>query len=109
MSTDGTAKKEHITSCTDELNNLHINNQVEVDVCANCGKEGSNMNICNKCKEVKYCNAACKKRHRSKHKKQCEKRVAEMHDEELFKQPPPNEDCPICLIRLPLLVSGSTY
>ena len=30
-------------------------------------------------------------------------------DEELFKQPPPNEDCPICLLCLPTLASGSTY
>ena len=46
------------------------NNENEIAVCANCGKEGSNLNICNKCKEATYCNAACKKKHRSKHKKQ---------------------------------------
>ena len=33
----------------------------------------------------------CKKKHRHKHKKQCERRVAELHDEVLFKQPPPPE------------------
>ena len=27
----------------------------------------------------------------------------------LFKQPPPNKDCPICLLRLPTLASGSVY
>ena len=37
------------------------NNENDLSVCANCGKEGSNLNICNKCKAVKYCNAACKK------------------------------------------------
>ena len=58
---------------------------------------------------VKYCNAACKKKHRSKHKKQCERRVAELHDEELFKQPPPEEDCPICFLRMPTLPMGSKY
>ena len=49
-------------------------NQV-LDICANCGKESnsSDMNTCNKCKSVKYCNAACKKKHRQKHKKQCER------------------------------------
>jgi len=79
-------------------------------VCANCGKEGSDVtNICNKCNMVKYCNAACKKKHRQKHKKACERRVAELHDEQLFKQPPPNEDCPICMVRLPSLTSGCTY
>ena len=81
------------------------------NVCANCGKEGSDVtNTCNKCKTVKYCNAACKKKHRHKHKKQCERRVAELHDEKLFKQPPSEEDdCPICMIRLPTLVTGRTY
>ena len=29
-------------------------------------------------------------------------------DDELFKQPPPKEDCPICLLCLPTLASGST-
>ena len=94
---------------TDEMNNMHLACAEEVDVCANCGKEGSDMNICNKCDLVKYCNAACKKRHRSKHKKKCERRVAEFHDIELFKQPPLNEDCPICMLPLPSLSTGSKY
>jgi len=74
-------------------------------------------NVCNKCKMVKYCNAACKKKHRHKHKKQCEEylrlaaeRAAKLHDEMLFKQPPPTEeDCPICFLRIPTLHTGSTY
>jgi len=87
-----------------------------VSVCANCGKEGA-KNICNKCTTVKYCNAACKKKHRHKHKKDCEEQVrlaaehaARLHDEELFKQPPPEfGDCPICFLRIPTLNSGSRY
>ena len=105
MSTD-TAKEEHLTSCTDDLNNLHI---TQVDICACCGKEGSDLNICNKCQMVKYCNAACKKKHRTKHKKKCERRVAELHDIELFKLPPPKGDCLICMIPLPSLYTGSKY
>ena len=106
---------EHITSCTDELNNLHITctditaAEDVVDVCANCGKEGSDLNICNKCQMVQYCNAACKKKHRSKHKKKCERRVAELHNEALFKPPPPPADCPICMLTLPSLDTGSKY
>jgi len=88
-----------------------------ISVCANCGKEGDDINnICNKCKQVNYCNAACKKKHRNKHKKECEeyvrlaaKRAAELHDEELFKPPPPAEDCPICFIRIPILHTGWGY
>ena len=75
---------------------------LDISTCASCGKEGNSndMNICNKCKEVKYCNAACKKKHRTKHKKACEKRVAELYDEKLFANPPPPEECPICLLPL---------
>jgi len=51
------------------------------------------------------------------HDKECEEhaRLAEraaelLHEEEqLFKQPPPDEDCPICFLRMPLLLSGSIY
>ena len=86
------------------------NDKNDVSVCANCGKEGSNLSVCNKCKAVKYCNAACKKKHRSKHKKQCEIRVAETHDEALFREPSPQHgDCPICFIRLPTMHSGRKY
>ena len=86
------------------------NNENDVSVCANCGKEGSNLNICNKCKEATYCNAACKKKHRSKHKKQCERRVVELHDEALFGEPPPQYgDCPICFLQLPSMNSGRRY
>ena len=84
-------------------------------VCANCGKEGAN-NTCHKCKQVKYCNAVCKKVHKKKHKKDCKEHVrlaaehaAKLHDEKLFKQPPPAEDCPICFLRIPSLASGSVY
>jgi len=66
---------------------------------------------------VKYCNAACKKKHRHKHKKDCEEyqrlaaeHAAKLHDEKLFKQPPPQEeDCPICFLLLPSLDSGRRY
>jgi len=92
----------------------------DISVCANCGKEGNSdeiKNICNKCKKVKYCNAVCKKKHRSKHKKECEGHIrlaaehaAKLHDIELFKQPsPPEDDCPICFLLIPKLGTGSSY
>jgi len=114
----GAPKSNHDTlEVIGQLQNMSIADK-DVSVCANCGKEGDNVNnICNKCKQVKYCNAACKKKHRHKHKKDCEEhirladeRAAELHDIELFKQPPPAEDdCPICFVRLPSLETGSTY
>ena len=77
-----------------------VDAQDDTSTCASCGKIGNShdMNVCNKCKEVKYCNAACKKKHRKKHKKACEKRAAELHDEQLFKEV---EECPLCMRPLP--------
>ena len=77
--------------------------------CAACGIEGGTLNTCNKCKLVKYCNAACKRKHHSKHKKACEKRVAALHEEALFKEHPPNEDCPICFQPFPLYLCERTF
>ena len=103
----------------DVLQKMSINDtDVVVSVCANCGKEGSDVNnVCNKCKQVRYCNAACKKKHRHKHKNDCEEHLrraaehaAKLHDIELFKQPPPLEDCPICFLQLPYLdPTGKKY
>jgi len=119
---DGASKLNNDGVCevNDMLQNMstagNINDEV-LNICANCGKEGSDVkNTCNKCKQVKYCNAACKKKHRHKHKKDCEEHVrlaaehaAKLYDEQLFKQPPPGEDCPICFLRKPSLDTGSTY
>ena len=104
------------TELSRELSSLNIDNElneatVTILLCAACGKEGvdDSMNACNKCDLVVYCNAACKKKHKSRHKKKCEKRAAELHDIQLFKQPPPLEDCPICMLPLPSLDTGSKY
>ena len=105
---ESSCNKEEDTCTDDIMKKLNIT-CTEIDICACCSKEGSDLNTCNKCKAVKYCNAACKKRHRTKHKKKCERRVAELHDIELFKQPPPREDCPICMLPLPAMNSGSKY
>jgi len=121
MSTSDNCKEGASKSSDDDVcavNNMLQNTNIAVSVCANCGKENSsdNMNICNKCKMVRYCNATCKKVHRKKHKKDCEEyqrlaaeHAAELHDEKLFKQPPPAEDCPICFLPLPSLETGSRY
>ena len=116
--TDSCKDSDDACDVNDMLQNMSTTDKdIAVSICANCGKEGSDVkNICNKCKKVKYCNAACKKKHRHKHKKQCEEhirlvadRAAKLHDEALFKQPPPEEDCPICFIRLPYVTSGYRY
>ena len=48
-----------------------------------------------------YCKRDCQIAHRPQHKKSCKKRAAEVYDEELFKQHPPLEECPICMLPLP--------
>ena len=91
-------------STTDSDNNIAT--------CANCGKGEENsddLKACTACKMVKYCNRDCQVAHRPHHKKACKKRAKELHDEELFNQPPPREDCPICMLPLPTLHSGYKY
>ena len=80
--------------------------------CANCGKggEGCDLKICTACKMVKYCHRDCQIAHRPQHKKACKKRAAELHDDALFREPPPQYgDCPICFLRMPTLESGQRY
>ena len=80
--------------------------------CANCGKgeESSGyLKACTACKMVKYCNRECQIAHRPLHKKACKKRVAELHEEALFKEHPPTDDCPICFLPLPLDGSKKTF
>ena len=107
---------------TQQVEDLSIKNDTLI-TCANCGKEVINPNTCNKCKSATYCNASCKKKHRSKHKTDCTKRVAELHEEqlererraaelhdrELFKPPPPIKDCDICMLPLPSIHTGSKW
>ena len=55
----------------EKTNDENFNNMAILDnisICASCGREGNydDMNTCNKCQLVKYCNAACKKKHRNK-------------------------------------------
>ena len=70
--------------------------------CADCGVEGgASLKICKPCMQVKYCNAECQRKHWPTHKKDCKRRVAELRDEALFKDPPPKEDCPICFLPMP--------
>ena len=77
--------------------------------CAACGKGGDDLKGCTACKLVKYCNASCQRVHWPKHKKECKKRAAELHDEALFKQHPPRDECDICMLTLPLLAAEQKY
>ena len=100
--TTTTANEDESEQLTQQIGNLSINTDI-LTVYSNCGKQGNDLNACNSCDLVAYCNAACKKKHRTKHKKKCERRAAELHDIKLFKQPPQKDDCPICMLLLPTL------
>jgi TPR repeat protein len=66
--------------------------------CAECGEGGADLKMCNACKHARYCSVTCQRRHWPSHKKECKQHAARLHDESLFKQPPPKEDCPICFL-----------
>ena len=113
---DGSPKSnnEGVRDVNDMLQRMSTTDKDNEDIsyCANCGKgeeDSGNLKACTACKLVKYCNRECQIAHRSKHKKECRKRAAELRDIELFKQPPPAEDCPICFLRIPFLNSGWRY
>ena len=81
---DDSAKSDDgVCEVNDMLQNMSTaDNDINMSVCANCGKEGAS-NTCNKCKMVMYCNAVCKKVHKKKHKKDCEEYIrlaAEKHN-----------------------------
>ena len=81
--------------------------------CASCGTAGDDdikLKRCTACRLVRYCSVKCQKEHRSKHKKACKKRAAELHDEILFKQPESSHwgDCPICCLPIPIDPQKST-
>ena len=73
--------------------------------CAACGKGeeegGEALKTCISCKMAKYCNRECQLKHRPQHKKACKQRAAELHEIALFREPPPNRECPICLLPMP--------
>ena len=96
---------------SDDNNNTNSDEDTDIiSACANCGKESDKLKHCNACKMVKYCNRECQVAHRPQHKKDCRRRAVQLHDEELFRQPPPtDEDCPICFQQLPFLYTGSRY
>ena len=73
-----------------------------MESCAACGKTDGGLKACAACKLVKYCNANCQIAHRSKHKKACRKKVRELFDLKLYAQPPKREDCPICMLPMPI-------
>jgi hypothetical protein len=89
-----------------ESSMISVNAETDMMCCASCGiaeVDDIKLKRCT-CKLVRYCSAKCQREHRSHHKRECKKRLAELRDEILFKQPESSHlgDCPICCLPLPL-------
>jgi len=69
----------------------------DLNTVARCGECGAGLKTCNARKDVKYCSVKCA----LKHTKEGKQHAARLHDESLFKQPPPKDDCPICFLPMP--------
>ena len=54
--TSSSCEQNNIDTITECIGSVAVLD--DTSTCANCGEEGNSddMNICNKCKEVKYCN-----------------------------------------------------
>src|SRR6056300_1491867 len=84
----------------------------DMSCCASCGKaalDDVKLKKC-ACELVKYCSVDCQKNHRSQHKRACKKRLAEIRDDNLFKEPDESHlgDCPICFLPLPIKTEMSS-
>ncbi len=83
------------------------------EVCTSCGVaavDDIKLKNC-ACNLVKYCTVDCQKNHRSTHKKLCKKRLAEMHDVDLFTQPDSSHmgECPLCCLPLSIDLEKSIF
>ena len=78
-----------------------------ISCCAYCGiaaVDDIELKECDGCDLVQYCSDECQANHKSEHAEACKKRVTELRDELLFKQPESTHlgDCPICMDPLSL-------
>ncbi len=81
--------------------------EATVEACASCGKAAVDdvkvkLKQC-ACLLVRYCSVECQKNHRSQHKKACKKRLSEIREGRLFRQPDGIHlgECPLCCLPLP--------
>ena len=63
------------------------------------------------CKLLRSCSNKCRGEHREKDKEECQKQVAKMHDDDLFRQPEKSHlgECPLCFLPMPLDIRKSTF
>ena len=77
--------------------------------CGSCGRVGTDLKICNACRSVHYCDVTCQKAHRKAHKNDCKVIAHAKEVMEEFKANPMTEECPLCMLRLPLAANEYVY
>ncbi len=87
----------------------------DVMYCASCGTaavDDVKLKDCDGgCDLVKYCSDGCQNNHREQHVEECNKRLGELRDDDLFTQPDESHrgECPICFLPLSLEPRKSTF
>ena len=77
--------------------------------CGSCRRVGANLKICTACRSVHYCDVSCQKAHRKAHKDDCKEIAHAKEVMEEFKANPMTEECPICMMRLPMGANEHCY
>jgi hypothetical protein len=99
---------EAVVKAADQLASAHLSDDSsDVDkCCASCGKTGDGLKRCTACRSVWYCGVQCQIDGRKAHKKECKRIKKEL---EMFQPHPPTEECPVCLVPLPLQNDRTNY
>ena len=131
-----TSSNGNTTITADEAEETKPNSKVIIEkYCSNCGVAGvanKDVKLCNSCKCVWYCSAACQKAHWKGHKKEC-KEIREVLEGQasgkyptkengmdvaseslinatrLYENLPPREICEICMVPMPLEPNRINY
>ena len=77
--------------------------------CGSCRRVGTDLKICTACRSVHYCDVSCQKAHRKAHKDDCKEIAHAKEVMEEFKANLMTEECPICMMRLPMLPDEFYY
>ena len=97
------------------------NNEAPAKLCSACEKKSDALKMCTACKCVWYCDKECKSAHSAEHEHECRRIQKELDQrggkldlgEELDIGPleklPQREECPICMLALPIDAGLQTY
>ena len=126
-------EEEAVAGASDQLGSMTLAADDSASVskdsdkcCASCGKTGNGLKRCTACKSVWYCGVNCQIDHRKSHKKECRRIKKELEAREKEEEgresdsatkkerfslfnPMPREECPICMVVMPLNSSMQTY